>query len=474
MNLYLLSPEIALAAVGLLVIGLDLFTPKQHKPLLAWVGLAGVLLAAIFSVSLLGLRETGFFGVLVVDSFAVYFKLVILFVVALVLLTSVEYVSRLGFAQGEYYGLVLLSGVGMMLLASTRELVTIYVSLELTTLSLCALVALARWDVQSNEAGIKYLLLSVLASAVLLYGIAILYGLTGTTVLADIAAKIGSGGLSPAALVALAFVVAGFGFKIAAVPFHMWVPDVYQGAPTPVTAFLSVGSKAAGFAVVVRVLSEAFAPAEAVWPTLFAVLAALTMTLGNVVALRQTNIKRMLAYSSIAQAGYAMMGLAAASSFATSSLLLFLAAYAITNLGAFAAVIAFSNQVGSDEIADYDGLSHRSPLLALVLSLCLVSLAGIPPMVGFVGKLYLFTAVFDQGLVWLVVLAVLNSAVSVFYYIRPVRNAYFGEAKTDRPLLTAFPTSLGLGVALLCVLVVGLYPAPVMTAAQAAALALVP
>ena len=474
MNLYLLSPEIAVAAFGLLILLLDLVTPKQTKAALAVLGFIGVVVAAALSASLIGVNETAFSGALVVDAFAIYFKLLILFALGLVLLTSVEYVGRWGLAQGEYYALVLFAAVGMMLLASTRELITIYLSLELTTLALVALVALARSQPASSEAGLKYLLLSVLASATLLYGIAILYGLTGTTVLADIAAKLTGGAFGSAALIALALVVAGFGFKIAAVPFHMWVPDVYQGAPTPVTAFLSVGSKAAGFAVVVRVFTVAFAPSEQVWPLVFAVLSALTMTLGNVVALRQSNIKRMLAYSSIGQAGYAMMGLAASSAFATSSLLLFLLSYAITNLGAFAAVIAFSNEIGSDEIADYNGLSRRSPLLALVLTLCLVSLAGIPPMVGFVGKLYLFTAVFNQGLVWLVVLAVLNSAISVFYYIRPVRNAYFGEPSDDRPMSPALPTKLGLAMAFVCVLAVGLYPAPALSAAQAAAVALLP
>ncbi|MBI4321107.1 MAG: NADH-quinone oxidoreductase subunit N [Chloroflexi bacterium] len=474
MNLILLLPEISLIALGLILIGLDLIVGEQRKSAVGYVALIGLVFPAVFTLILVGRQETSFFDAFVVDNVSLFFKLLLILAAALVIIASFDYVRRLPIFQGEYYALVLFATAGMMLMASTRELISIYISLELTSITLYVLASSIRNDLKSGEAGLKYLLLGALSSAALLYGMALIYGVTGTTVLVDIASALGRTGVSPAAMLGLVFLVAGFGFKIATVPFHMWVPDVYEGAPTPITAFLSVGSKAAGFAVILRVFDTGLMAASSTWLTLFAVLAAVTMTLGNLVAIRQENIKRMLAYSSIAHAGYIVMGLAAATVAGASSVLVYLLAYALTNLGAFAAVIAFSNHAGSDLIADYAGLSRRAPLLSLALSLCLLSLAGIPPMAGFIAKVYLFTAVFEAGLAWLVLLGLLNSAVSIYYYVRVVRNMYLLPATTEERLPTTLSLQVALSSAVAGLFLLGLYPTPVLQAALNAAQALFP
>lgn len=444
------------------------------KKWLGYLAVVGLVVPAWFLLNLAGWNRVSFAGAFVQDPLALFFKAMFLLAAALVLLSSMDYVQRLRLPAGEYYALVLFAAAGLMLMVSARELITIYISLELATISFILLAGFNRADAKSSEASLKYILLNAMASATLLYGMAIVYGLTGSTYLDGIAK--GLTAISPAMLMGLVLLVGGLGFKIAAVPFHMWVPDVYEGAPTPITAFLSVGSKAAGFALVVRVFTLAFGgpPAHAIWPGLFAVLAALTMTVGNIVAMRQDNIKRLLAYSSITQAGYAMMGLAAATSASTSALSFFLLAYTFTNLGAFIAIIAAFNQIGSDDIEAYRGLSRRAPLLSLVLALCMLSLAGIPPMVGFAGKVYLFWSVFDAGLAWLVVIGLLNSAASIYYYLRVVRTMYLGEPSTEGMLSVAPAARVAMLVAVAGVLVIGVAPWPLMQFAQTAAASLFP
>ncbi|MCL5264802.1 MAG: NADH-quinone oxidoreductase subunit N [Chloroflexi bacterium] len=474
MNLNLLLPEISLCVLAVVLIVIDLLLPQGRKSILGYIALVGLAFPAVFTLSLAGVQQVSFSGALVVDQVSVFFKLLFLIAAALVILSSFDYTRRLSILQGEYYALVLFATSGMMLMASTRELISIYIALEFTSITLYVLAASIRNDAKSSEAGLKYLLLGALSSGALLYGMALTFGLTGSTVLNDIASALAQRGISAAAVLGLVFIAAGFGFKIATVPFHMWAPDVYEGAPTPITAFLSVASKAAGFALVLRVFLTAFEPAEKTWLPLFMVLAAVTMTLGNFVAIRQTNIKRMLAYSSIAHAGYVLTGLAAATAGATSGMLVYLLAYTLTNLGAFIAIIAFSGQVGSDQIEDYNGLSRRAPVVSLGLAICLLSLAGVPPMAGFISKVYLFAAVFDaaaknSGLYYLVVIALLNSAVSIFYYLRVVKAMYFGPAATEESLHTAFSLRVALSAAVAGVLIVGIYPTPVMQAASVAA-----
>jgi NADH-quinone oxidoreductase subunit N len=300
---------------------------------------------------------------------------------------------------------------------------------------------------------------------------ALIFGLTGTTHLEGIAAAISSQGLlaSPALLMGIVLLVAGFGFKIASVPFQMWVPDVYEGAPTPVTAYLSVASKAAGFAVILRVFYEALEPASADWGMIFAVIAAITMTVGNIVAIAQKNIKRMLGYSSIAQAGYLMIGLAAVTMGGSSALIFFLACYALTNLGAFIAIIAISNKINSDEIADYSGMVRRAPLYAIALALCLISLAGIPPTAGFMAKIYIFSAGVNAELLWLVIIAVINSVISAYYYLRVVRVMFLGEPLSEEKVHASIGLRVALSVACLGVLALGIYPWMLMKFAETAA-----
>jgi len=468
-----LSPELSLCGIALAVILLDLFI--EQKKVLAGISVIGLIIPIAFTIALWGEQQASFSGMLVVDNFSLFFKFLILGIAALVILSSVDYVSKFARFQGEYYALILLSAGGMMLMASTGELISIYIALELSSISLYALASFLK-DPKSSEAGLKYMILGAISSAILLLGMAFVFGLTGTTHLDQIADKVGgliSGGQltdSPALLLGIVLMVAGFGFKIAAVPFQMWVPDVYEGAPTPITAYLSVASKAAGFAVILRVFYTAFG-AETIsgdWAMIFAVLGAISMTLGNVVAIAQSNIKRMLGYSSIAHAGYIMVGLAAIGTLGKGGVLFFLAGYALANLGAFIAIIAISNKINSDEITDYSGMARRSPVIALILAFCLISLIGIPPTVGFMAKFYIFNAAIQQNLLWLVIIAALNSVISAYYYLRVVKLMYVGEPASEEAIPSSIPLRITLAITSLGVLVLGIYPWLVLRLAETA------
>ena len=482
MNLQSFIPEISLGVFAIAIIVLDLFV--RRKGVLAGVGVAGLLVSAVFTIAMWAAPGNGGLilnNMLAVDSFAFFFKLLFALIAILVILASVDYADKLVNSEGEYYALVLLSALGMMLMAATTELISIYISLELTSLSLCALVCFLK-DRKSSEAALKYILLSAVISAVLLFGMALIFGVTGKTQLGEIARAIQAMSPStiaanPALILGMVLLIAGFGFKIAAFPFHMWVPDVYEGAPTPVTAYLSVGSKAAGFAVILRVFSSAFGLdwLSSNWGMIFAVLAAISMTLGNVVALPQTNIKRMLGYSSIAQAGYLMVGLAAAGispktgAMAESGILFFLASYAVANLGAFIAIIAITNKLNSDLIQDFSGMVKRAPALALALTLCLISLIGMPPAAGFIAKFYVFSAGVRSGLLWLVIIAVLNSVISAYYYLRVVKVMWFGEPASAEKVPSSGALRLALFVASMAVLLFGILPGIITGMAEAAA-----
>jgi len=479
-NLQLLMPELTLAGFALLVILFDLGV--KQKGLLAAFSIIGLIVSSVLALGMWGTDTKAFGGALIVDQFAIFFKLLIAVAAILVILASQDFVSKFKNFQGEYYALVLLSAIGMMLLAATGELIAIYVSLELSSIALYALAGFLK-DKKSSEAGLKYLLLGAIASAILLFGMAFVFGITGTTKLADIARTLqginmASFAANPALLMGLVLLAGGFGFKIAMVPFQMWVPDVYEGAPTPVTAYLSVASKAAGFAVIVRVFFTAFGSIGWLsmdWALLFAVLSAVTMTAGNVMALAQKNIKRLLGYSSIAQAGYLMVGLAAvgmsggADVLGRSGLIFFLTSYAFTNLGAFIAIIAISNKLNSDEIDDYSGLIKRSPVMALALSLCLFSLTGLPPTAGLIAKVYIFSSGVQSGLLWLVIVAVLNSCIAAYYYLKVVKAMWMAEPKSTEKLPAAsWPLGLALGIACAGTLVMGIIPGPFVQFAQAA------
>ncbi len=481
MNLALFIPEITLAAFAIIVILLDLFI--EQKRVLVQVSISGLVIAGGVTIAMWGGKFPALFNnMLVVDNFALFFKLLFLAVAFLVILASVDYVAKFNRFRGEYYALVLLSTLGMMLMAATVDLISIYIALELTSISLYALVGFLK-DGKSTEASLKYLLLGAIASAVLLYGMALIFGFTGKTQLGEIAQVLQTLPpqillSSPALTLGIVLLIAGFGFKIAAVPFHMWVPDVYEGAPTPITAYLSVASKAAGFAIILRVFFSALGLPEWLslnWGIIFAVLAATSMTLGNIVAISQSNIKRMLGYSSIAQAGYLMVGVAAVGFspagdiLGRSGVLFFLASYALTNMGAFIAIIVITSKLNSDLIEDFSGMGKRAPLVALALTLFLISLIGMPPAAGFMAKFYIFNAAVQHNLLWLVIFAVINSVISAYYYLRVVKVMWLGKATSEEKVPSSGTLRLALILCSLGVLLLGIIPGYVIKLAESAA-----
>ena len=459
---------------------LDLFTERGGLP--AVVSIAGLTIAAGFAIAMWGTTPQAIWGnVLAVDNYALFFKLLFLGIAVLVILVSVDYVSKFTHFRGEYHALVLLATLGMMLTAAATDLISIFVVLELAAISFYVLVGFLK-DKKSTEASLKFVLLGGVASAVLLFGMALTFGFTGSTQLPEIAQAIR--GMStqsllanPGLILGIILLVAGFGFKIAAVPFHMWAPDVYEGAPTPITLYLSVGSKVAGFAIILRVFYSAFAlpgPLSLDWGIIFAILSAISMTLGNTVAIQQDNIKRMLAYSSIAHAGYIMIGLAAIGLSATtdtlaqSSVLFYVVAFALADLAAFISVIVISGKLGSDQISGYAGMGKQSPLVALALTLGLISLIGLPPTAGFIAKFYIFNDAVNNGLLWLVIIAVLNSAISAYYYLGVVKVMWLNEPLHKDKVPSSKALRLALAISCLGILLLGIVPAFIMKLAETA------
>jgi proton-translocating NADH-quinone oxidoreductase chain N len=474
-TLWLLSPELLLALTGLLVMALDAIQlGREEKRWLPYVTLAGLAASLIATITLWGC-DTRVLFVLSCDPFALVVKAVALVAVGLVVLMSDVYIRTHSRFQGEFYALLLFATMAISLLGGATNLVMIFLAFDFLSIASYLLTGFLRGDQRSAEAGMKYFLYGAALSAVMLYGMSWFYGLTGSTDLDAIASGLleMGGPVRLVALPALILMAAGFAFKIGAVPFHQWAPDAYEGAPTPVTAFLSVGPKVAGFAVIMRVFMTlvpgGFVDLTMDWRSLLMATAVVTMTVGNLVALWQTNIKRLLAYSSIAQAGYVLIGVAAASPRGVTAVFLYLAAYVLTNLGAFAAVITFSNQTGSYTIDDYAGLSQRAPAVALVLIVCLLSLTGIPPTAGFIGKLWLFSAAIEGGLTWLAVIGVINGVISLSYYWKIMRAIYFAEPSSEEPLPTSAALNVALGVAIAGVLLIGVFPAPVLSFIEAAA-----
>jgi NADH-quinone oxidoreductase subunit N len=475
LDLSLLAPELFLAVWACGILLADLFFPLgiSRRPLM-WASLVGLAITAALTLTLVARAPaSSFFGALIVDQFSLFFKLIFLIATALVLLASETFTERVREHEAEFYGLLLLCSTGLMLMASTGELISIYLSLEISSLSLAFLATWAKRDLRSSEAGLKFFVLSAMSSAILLYGLALLYGITGSTYLSDIG-RLLTAGASPAAMLAMSMLVAGFGFKISAVPFHMWTPDVYEGAPTPVTAYLSTASKAAGFAVLLRIFDSALGGIEPEWTALFAILALVTMTVGNVMALVQTNLKRLLAYSSIGHVGYMLAGLATGTPFGLSSVLFYLLVYAFTNIGAFAVLIVMARYVEGEDINAYSGLARRAPWLAAVMSFCLLSLAGLPPLAGFFSKLYVFWAVAEHGLYWLVLAGVINSAISLYYYARVIRQMYLVEPTEAGRVGIGLAPRLSLAAALVGVLLIGPVSGPFITAALTAASGITP
>jgi NADH-quinone oxidoreductase subunit N len=465
-----LLPVLVVVATAVLVLLLDLLPPHTSKTHLGTVALAGLVVALLVSLVRWGSGARGFRDMVVLDNFALFFHVVIGYAAALVVLLSMDYLRRVGAESGEYYALVLFATTGMLLLASANDLIVIFLGVELMSLSLYVLAGLFKRRPQSGEASLKYFLLGVFASTFLLYGIALIYGAAGSTNIDRITAAVTARPRDPLFLIGLGLLLAGFGFKISAVPFHMWVPDVYQGAPTSVTALIATGSKAAMFAALVRLVMAGLRGLQADWTILLWALAALTMTVGNVVAIAQSNLKRMLAYSSVAHVGYLLVGVVAGGTPGASAVLFYLLAYTFTTAGTFG-VLTLCQRAGEEavEVKDYAGLGRRHPLLALTLTLFLLSLIGIPPLAGFVGKFYLFGSAIRAGHVALAVIGVLNSAVAAYYYLRVVVYMYMQEPEgASATLAPSFAGQLALAIALLGIVLLGVMPAPFVDLAGAA------
>lgn len=467
-RLIAILPELILAVLGCLLFVLEPFVPKEKKEWLGYFSVGALILSALSAIPLFGEDISTFNGMISLDAYALFFKFVFIGISLLVILVSFRYLKIERINLGEYYGLILFATIGMMLMASATDLLSFYLSLELMSMSFYVLTAFMRKDPKSMEAGIKYFLAGVFTSGLILYGIAFLYGFSGTTNLKAIQAYLSSQeiGSSPTLVMALILLTAGFGFKIAAVPFHMWAPDVYEGSPTSVTAFLSAGSKAATFSAMLRVFITGLGFSYSNWWPLLWIIAALTMTLGNVVALVQTNIKRLLAYSSIAHAGYILMGLIAASRTGLAAILIYLVGYAVMTLGAFTMVILLCKRnLRGDQISDFRGLARTHPAVAGAFVLFALSLIGIPPTAGFVGKLYLFNAAIQGGFYWLAIIGAMNSAISLYYYFKVVMVMYMQEPQDAMPLSFSTPLTVALWTMSIATLFLGLYPEPLIRAA---------
>jgi NADH-quinone oxidoreductase subunit N len=471
-------PELIIVTAACVVLALEPITDVSRKNLLAWLSLGALILCFGITYVKVDTRVMAFSDLVVIDPYGSFWKLLLYLVSGLTIFLSLAYLKEEGLHLGEYYGFLLLSLSGMMVMVSAADLLTIYLGTELMSLSLYVLAGFKRFDARSLEASAKYFVLGAFSSAILLYGISLLFGIAGSTRLSAIAAASSQRPLDdPALLFAMVLLVVGFGFKIAVVPFHMWTPDVYEGAPTSVTAFMAVASKAASFGAFLRVFLEGLGGLKANWYGLFLIVCLATLVLGNVVAIVQTNIKRMLAYSSIAHAGYALIGVVVAGqasdlqvrALGISSVMLYLALYAFMTLGAFA-VVALLRKGGldGDEIDDFTGLAKRQPTAAFVMLLFMVSLAGIPPTAGFIAKFYVFLAAVNAGLAWLAVVGVLFAAVSAYYYLRVVMVMYMREPLAEglAPRFAASPT---IGVVLACtvagVILFGLFPDPLLSLA---------
>ena len=461
-----MMPELVMTALALAVLLLDLVIKK--KEVLALISMAGV---AFASLTLFAPPGMTFGTMYIADGYSTFFKIIFFINVILTVLISIKYIAIERVNNGEYYSLILFSTIGMMIMASAGDLIVLYLGLELMALSTYVLAGFIRHDIKSNEAALKYFLLGAFSSAFLLYGISLIYGLTGTTDLKAIAAFISERGLTDnfSLLLSVIFFIVAFGFKIAAAPFHMWAPDVYEGAPTSITAFMSVGPKAAGFAVLGRVFMVAFVSVKVDWAMILIPLAILTMAIGNIVALSQTNIKRMLAYSSIAHAGYALLGIITANNDGLASMMNYLMIYAFMNIGAFAVIIMLRSEgFKGDNISDYEGLAKTHPLAALLMLIFMFSLTGIPPTAGFIGKLYIFMSAINAGYTWLVVVAVIFSAISAYFYLRIIMYMYMREPKTTVTLTTSFSNGVALAVTAVAVLAIGIMPAQLLELAKAA------
>ncbi|HCK68649.1 MAG TPA: NADH-quinone oxidoreductase subunit N [Nitrospina sp.] len=467
-DLIALAPVIVLSVFAMMVLVVDLFGGR-NKTLLVFISLVGLLMTAISAFAKNPIPAYSFNDSYIVDHLSLFFICIFTISSALAILLSVEYNEREGMRAGEYYALILFCTVGMILLASSTDMIMIFLGIEIVSICLYVLAGIRRDNLRSNEAALKYFLLGAFATGFLLYGMTMVYGSTGHTNLFKIAEVVQnpSAQSNPLLLMGLVLLIIGFGFKIASVPFHMWAPDVYQGAPTPITAFMAVGPKAAAFAAFFRVFAETFPEMAPSWEIILSTIAVLSMFFGNLGAIMQTNIKRMLAFSSISHAGYILMAVIAKNSLGASSLLFYMLAYAFTTFGIFGIIILLG-QKGEEnlEIENYSGLAYRHPILALSMTVFLLSLGGLPPFAGFIAKFYIFSAAIQEGLVTLVIIAVLNSAISFYYYLKVVVFMYMKEPEAEFKIsltpLTLFVVFIGVTVTIS----LGIFPGSIIALAS--------
>jgi NADH-quinone oxidoreductase subunit N len=468
-NWSLISLETLISIVLVSLVVVDIALPKKAEK--DWIGIfsfIALLGLIIFWLTQRSLQGNTFSGMFVMDSLAWFFKEFFLIAMVFVFAMTQEFFKSLGERRNEFYLLLWLALLGMCLVASSADFLLMFISIEILTISLYVMTAYLKSDKLSIEAGMKYLILGALASGFFLYGISFLYGSTHSTHFDLIQRFVNEHTMSPMMLFAMVLIFAAVGFKIAAVPFHMWVADVYQGAPTPVTALLSVGSKAAGFIVLIRLFFGVFGGWHLEWSLALAIISAITMTYGNLVAMFQTNIKRLLGYSSISHAGYLLMGAVAGSALGISGINFYLLGYLFTNLAAFLVIIVFSIATKSDEIADYAGLSKRSGLLACAMLLALVSLAGLPPLAGFFGKFILLMAVVKSGYVWLALIAGVNIVISTYYYLMVAKRIYVDAPHSASPIVVPAGIQLLLCAAILGIILIGIFQGPFLDAAMTA------
>ena len=481
-DLFLILPELLIITAACIILVLDPVLRASDKDGLVWLSLGTLAICMGLTASQINTPASIFSGLVVIDAYGAFWKLLLYFVTGLTILLSHSYLKEERLYFGEYYGFVLLALSGMMVMVSSADLLTLYLGTELMSLSLYVMAGLKRSEPRSLEASAKYFVLGAFSSGILLYGISLLYGSTGSTRLPEIATAISGRNLDdPLLLFATILLAVGFGFKLAVVPFHMWTPDVYQGAPTSVTAFMAVASKAASFGAFLRVFMEGLGGLKANWSAMFLLLCLATLVLGNIVALVQTNVKRMLAYSSIAHAGYALIGVVATGRIGNSSgiasVLLYLALYAFMTFGAFA-IVAMLRKGGieGEDIEDFTGLAKRHPVAALLMLIFMVSLAGLPPTAGFIGKLYVFMSAVEAGMPWLAAVALVFAVISAYYYLRLVMVMYMREpsdAPATVPQMVMSPTlSVVLACAVAGVVIFGVYPNPLVNFAMQAVSAL--
>ena len=465
-------PSGLLTLTAILVLFWDIWIQEEDRPNLVWLTVSGFVVTGAVSFALWGRADAS--GPLALDSYALFFNGIFCLAGTLTVLMSGSYLEITKIRQGEYYALLLFAAVGMVLMAAATDLITIFLGLETMSIAVYVLAGIWHQRLASNEAALKYFLLGAFASGFLLYGMALIYGATGSLQLAVIAEQVAAQGSSTLLLVGMGLLLVGFGFKIAAAPFHVWTPDVYEGSPTTITAFMAVGVKAAAFAAFARIFLHTLDAVHTEWEGVVWVIAVLTMTVGNLTALVQTNIKRMLAYSSVAHAGYVLVAMVAGKDLGGAALMYYLVAYGFMNLGAFGVVLALNRQgEANEELSDYAGLGFRYPALGMAMAIFMLSLTGVPPLVGFTGKFYVFSAAVKAGYIGLAVIGVLNSAVSAYYYVRVIVTMYMQEDEKGLEIAALRPAlSLAIIIAAAGTVLLGIFPSASISIARESFLSL--